>query len=65
MEECCATNAGIEVRIFLGRLVANWPVAQLAEYPAFNRGVVSSMLTGPTEWMNSSMAERPVVNGGI
>ena len=26
----------------------NWFVAQLAEYSAFNRGVVSSNLTGPT-----------------
>ena len=32
----------------------NWFVAQLAEYPAFNRGAVSSILTGPT-WEHSSM----------
>ena len=33
-----------------------------SEYRSFTPGVVSSSLTGPT-WMNSSTAERPVVNG--
>ena len=31
------------------------------EYPAFTRRVVSSSLTEPTNWMNSSMAERWLV----
>jgi hypothetical protein len=43
-------------------VITNWFVTQLVlEYRSFTPGVVSSSLTGPTRWMNSSTAEQVFV----
>lgn len=46
MEGYYATNVKMKVRLFLKR---QWLVAQLAEFPAFNRKDVGSNPTGPTK----------------
>jgi hypothetical protein len=71
MEGHCATNAEMKVRLFLNQ---QWLVAQWKMYPAFNRKVVGSSPTGPTnqfvnvpmwqydnDWKHSSTVERSPV----
>lgn len=48
MEECCASNAVMRVRVFLSQQIKMVRSSTGKEYPAFNRRVVRSSRTGPT-----------------